>query len=234
MKGLLSQRNINDIVIFSEKTLLFSEKIINNKLMQSIEKKILSKIYGHAKGWSFTANDFSRDFKRDNVDKALSTLLEKDKIKRATRGVYYFPKYSELLKQELSPDIDQVAQAIARKFNWRIQASGDAALNLLGLSTQVPSKYTYLSDGPDRSYQIGKTTLTFKKSVLKDIGFKHKESGLIVHALKALGKDRIDNNIIDKIRNQIDSKKHKKIMEDTKTVTSWVYETIRKICDGSS
>lgn len=200
--------------------------------MQSIENKILSKVYGHTKGWSFTANDFSRDFKRDNVDKALSTLLKKDKIRRACRGVYYFPKYSELLKQELGPDIDQVAQAIARKFNWRIQASGDAALNLLGLSTQVPGRYTYLSDGPDRSYQIGKTTLSFKKSALKNIGFKHRESGLIVHALKALGKERLDNKIIDKIKGQLDSNKCNKIMEDTKTVTSWIYEIIRKICEG--
>jgi len=202
--------------------------------MQSIENKILSIIRGHGKGWAFTSNDFSRKFKRSTIDWALYDLVKNEKIKRAGRGVYYFPKYSELLKQELSPDIDQVAQALARKFNWRIQASGDAALNLLGLSTQVPGRYTYLSDGPDRSYQIGKTTLTFKKSALKDIGFKHRESGLIVHALKALGKDRIDSKIIDKIHNQIDSKNYNKIMEDTKTVTSWVYEIIRKICDGSS
>ncbi len=127
-----------------------------------------------------------------------------------------------------------MAQAIARKFNWRIQASGDATLNLLGLSTQVLSRYTYLSDGPNRSYQIGKTALSFKKSALKNIGFKHRESGLIVHALKALGKDRIDSKVIDKIQNQIDSKKYKKIMEDTKTVTSWVYEIIRRICEGSN
>ncbi len=103
-----------------------------------------------------------------------------------------------------------MAQAIARKFNWRIQASGDAALNLLGLSTQVPGRYTYLSDGPDRSYQIGKTTLSFKKSALKNIGFKHRESGLIVHALKALGKDQIDSKVIDKIQNQITPKNIKK------------------------
>ena len=200
--------------------------------MQSVENKILSKIYGHSKGWAFTPNDFLRGFKRDNVDKALSNLLKKEKIKRACRGVYYFPKYSKLLKKELSPDIDQVAQAIARKFNWRIQASGDAALNLLGLSTQVPSKYVYLSDGPDRSYEIGNTILTFKKSALKEIGFKHRESGLIVHALKALGKEHIDSSIISKIKDQLDPKKCNNIMEDTKTVTSWVYEIIRKICEG--
>ena len=200
--------------------------------MQSIENKILSIIRGHGKGWAFTSSDFSQKFKRSTIDWALYDLVKNEKIKRAGRGVYYFPKYSELLKQDLGPDIDHVAQAIARKFNWRIQASGEAALNLLGLSTQVPGKYVYLSDGPDRSYQIGNTTLTFKKSALKEIGFKHRESGLIVHALKALGKERVDSNIISKIKDQLDPKKCNKIMEDTKTVTSWVYEIIRKICEG--
>ena len=200
--------------------------------MQSIENKILSIIRGHGKGWAFTSSDFARKFKRSTIDWVLYNLEKEEEIKRATRGVYYFPKYSELLKKELSPNVDQVAQAIARKFNWRIQASGNAALNLLGLSTQVPGRYVYLSDGPDRSYQIGNTTLTFKKAALKEIGFKHRESGLIVHALKALGKERIDNKIIDKIKGQLDSNKCNKIMEDTKTVTSWVYEIIRKICEG--
>ena len=200
--------------------------------MQSIENKVLSRIRGHGKDWAFTKNDFSRDFKSTTVDWALYNLEKNDKIRRACRGVYYFPKYSELLKQELSPDIDQVAQAISRKFNWRIQASGDAALNLLGLSTQIPGKYIYLSDGPDRAYQIGKTSLSFKKSALKEIGFKHRESGLIVHALKALGKERIDIKTIEKIRNHLEPAKCNKIMEDTKTVTSWVYEVIRKICEG--
>jgi hypothetical protein len=53
-----------------------------------------------------------------------------------------------LLQQELSPDFDQVAQAFARKFNWRIQPSGDTALNLLGLSTQVPWRVVPSADIP--------------------------------------------------------------------------------------
>ena len=202
--------------------------------MQSIENKVLSRIRGHGKGWAFTKNDFSRDFKSTTVDWALYNLEKNGNIRRACRGVYYFPKYSELLKQELSPDIDQVAQAIARKFNWRIQASGDAALNLLGLSTQIPVTYVYLSDGPNRKYKIDNTSLTFKKSALKEIGFKYRESGLIVHALKALGKERIDNQTISKIRKQLDPIMCNKVMKDTKTVTSWVYEVIREICEGTA
>lgn len=122
--------------------------------MQSIEDKIVSRIYGRGRGWSFTPNDFIGDFPRANIDKSLSMLVRQNTIRRICRGVYDDPKYSELLKQELSPDFNQVAQALARKFNWRITPTGDAALNLLGLSTQVPGRPVYLSDGPHPQLQI--------------------------------------------------------------------------------
>ena len=99
--------------------------------MQSVDNKVLSRIYGHGRGWVFFAKDFSTEFGSINIDKALSGLTKQGKIRRICRGMYDYPKYSELLGQTLSPDFDQVAQAFARKFNWRIQPGGDAALNLL-------------------------------------------------------------------------------------------------------
>lgn len=198
--------------------------------MQSIDNKILSRIYGHGKGWAFFAKDFSAEFESANIDKALSTLAKEGKIRRICRGMYDCPKYSDLLGQELSPDHDQVAQAFARKFNWRILPSGDTALNLLGLSTQIPGKFIYLSDGPNRKYSILSYQLEFKKTVLKEIGFKHRESGLIVQALKALGKERITSDVIEKIRKQISPAKYGKVLQETKTVTGWVYDAMKQIC----
>jgi hypothetical protein len=159
----------------------------------------------------------------------LSDLTKSGKIRRACRGVYDYPKYSNLLKQKLSPDIDQVAQAFARKFNWRIQPTGDAALNLLGLSTQVPGRFIYLSDGPDRRYNIGNQALEFKKSALKNVGIKHRESSLVVQAISALGKDHISNLTIDKFREQLDLNKGEQIIKDTKLVATWVHEYIKRI-----
>jgi len=109
-------------------------------------------------------------------------------------------RFSKLLDQPLSPDIDQVARALARKFRWHIQPSGATALNFLGLSTQVPARATYLSDGPDRVYQIGNTALVFEHTALKESGVDLKESGLIVQALKSLGQERITPEVIAKIR----------------------------------
>ena len=193
-------------------------------------KKALFFIAGHRRGWAFSSSDLSGIFTREEADNNLKYLAEIGKIRRISRGLYDYPKYSDLLKQELSPDIDQVAHAFARKFNWRIEISGDSALNVLGLSTQIEAKHIYLSDGPNRSYDILGTTLEFKKSALKEIGFKHKESSLIVQALKALGKDRIGQGIINKIRKKIDPKKYNRILAETKTTKIWVYETIKKIC----
>ena len=187
-------------------------------------------IAGHGRGWAFSSNDLMQKFTREQADNILSNLVKNGKIRRLCRGMYDYPKYSELLGQFLSPDIDQVAQAFARKFNWQIEISGDSALNLLGLSTQIEAKYIYLCNGANRTYNILDTTLEFKKTSLKNIGFKYKESSLIVQALKALGKDRINTDIINIIRDNIDSSKYKKILTDTKTTTVWIYETIKEIC----
>jgi uncharacterized protein DUF6088 len=200
--------------------------------LQAIDNKIISRIYGRGRGWAFTKIDFVSEFGEDNIHKTLSSLAKSRQIRRVIRGVYDYPKYSDLLKQELSPDMDQVAQALARKFNWRIYPSGNAALNLLGLSTQVPAKWVYFSNGPDRDYQIGKQTLSFKKIALKDLGFSQRESGLIVQALKALGKEHINEKVISILRKKIDNKKCKQILNDTRTVTSWVYKIIKQVCKG--
>lgn len=199
--------------------------------MQAIDNKVISRIYGRGRGWVFSKIDFIAEFGEANVHKALSNLEKAGKIRRVCRGFYDYPRYSELLKQQLGPDMDQVAHAIARRFNWRIQPSGDVALNLLGLSTQIPGRWLYQSDGPSREYTIGKQVLQFKNTLLKESGFKLQQSALLVQALKSLGKDRIDSNIIDSLRQSISKNDCERILKDTRTVTSWVYAAIKRVCE---
>lgn len=198
--------------------------------MKSVEDRILYTIYGHGKGYAFSTNDFIKEFSTNSIDKALSNLTKQGKIRRIARGLYDYPKYSDFLQMQLGPDIEQVAFAIARKFNWQIEISGNSALNILGLSTQVPGTYLYLSNGANRKYTINENiTIEFKKSALKNIGFKYKESSLIVQALRALGKEHVTQEIALKIQNQINEKLYDKILEDTKTTTAWIYEIIKQI-----
>jgi len=200
--------------------------------MQSIENKILSRIYGNGRGWTFFQKDFSDLGSRTAIDNALTRLLEKGTIRRVLRGLYDYPRYSELLSGQLSPDLNQVARALARKFGWRIQPSGAAAMNMIGLSTQVPAKVVYLSDGPNKSYQVEQTTLIFENTALKDSGYKWPESSLIVQSLKSLGANHISDDVVDRIRKWLKPELRSKILKDTRSTSSWIYEAIKRICSG--
>jgi hypothetical protein len=198
---------------------------------QTFKTQIVSRIYGNQRGWTFSQKDFADLAGRSMADWTLFRLEETGTIRRVLRGLYEYPRYSELLQAPLTPDIDKVAQALARKFGWRIQPNGELALNRMGLSTQVPGRAVYLSDGPTRRYTIGQSTLEFRHTKLKEAGFKHAESGLIVQALRSLGQERIDAGVIAKIRAWLPEKMRAKVRKDTQRATAWVYEAIVKITE---
>lgn len=198
-------------------------------MQQTIENRVSYRIRGKGGGWAFSPRDFLDLGGRPTVDSALHRLAQRGDVRRVIRGIYDYPRFSQLLGQQLSPDMDQVARAIARKFGWRIQPSGATALNLIGISTQVPARAIYLSDGPDRSYKVGRIILTFEHTALKEAGFKLKESGLIVQALKSLGPDQITPEITSKIRAWLPESLRAKVLADTKTATGWAYSAIQRI-----
>lgn len=200
--------------------------------MQSIDNQIISRIYGKQRGWAFSKNDFIDLGSDAAVRKALSRLERKGTIRRVLRGIYDYPQISSLLNQPMGPDLSELANALARKSGWRIQPSENTALNLLGLSTQVPTQSVYLSDGPGKSYEIGKRKLTFKKRLLKESGFKLRESELVVQALKALGPERIDENARKKLLQLWTPELWRKIVRDTKTAPAWVHGIIRTTAES--
>ena len=199
-------------------------------MTDSAEKQILSRIYGNGRGWSFSQSDFSWLGSQESIHLALHRLEKKGTIRRVLRGIYDYPPYSKLLERQLSSNLTQVALALARKFGWRIYPSGAGALNLMGLSSQVPGRIQYLSDGPTRSYLVGETELTFKHTALKEASFKYPESALIVQGLKSLGRQSITDDVVERIRDWLPAKSRNKVLRDTQTATGWVYSAIRRIC----
>jgi hypothetical protein len=197
--------------------------------MQAIESKVINRIYGHGRDWVFFKNDFSDLGSAESIDQALSRLAKKARIRRVMRGIYDYPRFSKVLNKEGPPEIDQVAHALARKFGWSIQVSGNTALNILGLSPQVPGKYLYLSSGKTACYQVGKQELSFKKEPLKDADLKYPESALLVQALKARDKKGLDSSERGIINAYFDPKTREQILKDTRYTTSWVYEEIKNI-----
>ena len=184
-------------------------------------------------GWVFSPRDLANIGSRSAIGLALYRLEQKKKIRRAMRGIFYYPKIGKLLGYELLPEIDQIAQALARKFGWHLQPGSATALNYIGLSTQVPARTLYLSTGPSRIYHLPTTTLIFQHSALKETNFKHPESGLIIQALKGLGPKRITPEVIAKIRAWLDPRLRKRVLDDSRSATTWVYAAIQQITRNS-
>ncbi len=178
----------------------------------------------------FVASDFSHIAPINTVRQCLSRLEKSQQIVRIMRGVYYQPAYSELLQEYEAPSPHHVAMALARNFGWAIAPSGAAALNLFGLSTQVPAHWSYVSDGPYRSFSFGNITIEFKHCSSKEIsGMSHK-TALVIQAIKALGKENIDKENLQRIRRTLSFEERVALIEEAKRTTAWIYEAIKKVC----
>lgn len=183
-------------------------------------------------GTVFVITDFTSMASYDCVKKVLQRLAEEGKLCRVMRGVYEKPQYNEFLGEYVAPSPDKVARAIARNFGWTIVPCGDTALNMLGLSTQVPSVWMYVSDGPYKEYVFGGTAIKFKHSANRDISKYSYKTALIIQAMKALGKGNVTDSVIKVLRSKLTEGEKKVMLSEANTATAWVYESIKKICGG--
>lgn len=142
------------------------------------------------RGSVFTPSDFLDMAGRAAVDQALSRLVVGGKLRRLERGLYDFPKVHPRLGP-LSPAPDDVAQALARETGSQVQITGARAANALGLSTQVPAKSTYLTDGPSRRVVLGKRVVDLRHASPKHLIAPGSSAGTVVQALRHVGPTRV-------------------------------------------
>ena len=136
----------------------------------------------------------------------------------------------ELMTAQTSLVEKSVPDAIARGYHWTIAPCGDVALNKLGLSTQVPVVWSYISDGPYRKFAWDNVNIEFKHRTNRQISFMSESTTLVVEAIKTLGKERIDEGVINNLKNRVPEDKRKQLLEEATGVSEWIYEVIRKVC----
>ena len=196
-------------------------------------EQVKKRLQDAKEGSVFIPSDFFDIAEAVKINKCLDRLEETGDLRRVMRGIYVKPRFSELLNRDVPPRSADIAKAIARNYGWTIVPCGGTALNMLGLSTQVPAVWFYVSDGPYKTYEVDGMTLKFKhtdnKNELINISYK---TALVVQALKALGKDNVTDKELRGISKQLTENEKVQMLNEAKRVTAWVYELIRKICKG--
>ena len=181
-------------------------------------------------GTVFVPIDFALITDKKTASVSLSRLEKEKIVLKIMRGIYYKAEYNAFLQEYVAPEADAVAHALSRNYGWTIVPCGDTALNLLGLSTQIPAAWVYVSDGPYKEYTYNQTTIKFKRTTNKEISKLSYKTALVVQALKALGNDSINDSVIMKLKNTLTDEEKKTMLTEAKAVTSWIFEYIKMIC----
>lgn len=195
----------------------------------NLQDRIVDRLRRHGRGKVFTPKDFLDIGSRDAVDKALSRLAAAGAIQRFGRGLYLYPKINKRLGIAVPPDVDDIADAVARQTGSRIVPSGATAANALGLSTQVPAKPVYLTDGRSRRVRGGNFVITLKHAPPKEMPIGNRTSAVVLQALRYLGKDSVDAGVIVKIRGALSPRHRSQLLHDARYTTDWMADAVRKI-----
>jgi len=187
----------------------------------SIEDQILNKLLGNKRGKIFFPASFLKIGNPDAIHQALGRLEKKKILLRLAKGIYLYPKVDNELGV-LYPPIDEIALAIAKRDKARIIPTGVQALNKLGLSTQVPMKVVYLTDGAQRSIRIGNQTIKFKKVTPKNLATKGEISGLVIQALREIGYDKATDEQIKFINSLLQKEKTENVKYDAMLAPAWI------------
>ncbi len=196
--------------------------------MQSIADKIMINVKHKGRGYIFTPKDFLDIGSRQSIDTSLSRLHNKGLIRRLARGLYDYPINNPIIG-ELLPSIDSVAKAIAKEADIDLQITGAKAVHLLGLTTQVPVKVVYLTNGNTKSIKIGNTTLSLKHVGTKIMAGSGKLSGAVLQAIRYLGKDKLSSCIISKIKKQLTTNDKIELAMIKRNAPDWSRSTINQI-----
>lgn len=137
---------------------------------------------------------------RPALNQALARLTRAGTIQRVGRGLYAWRRFSTLLKEDIHPSVDALAHAWARQNGLRIIPFGAYAANLLGLSTQVPAKYVYYTNGRTQRVRLGGSEVRFLNRGPKTMEVKGQLAAHVFQALRYLGKRGLTPDAIARLR----------------------------------
>lgn len=202
-------------------------------MAKTIQNRILSRIYGKGRGWAFTPNHFLDLGSRSAVDQALSRLTTAGTIRRLAFGLYDYPKSHTKLGL-LSPKPDAIARAISEKGDSRLQPSGAYAVNLLGLSQQVPAKIIYLTDGAEKSVEVGNQLIQLRRTTPKNMATAGRSSGLVIQAFRYLKKDGVTDDHIATLKRTLPDADRERLWKDRVHAPAWMHPLFHQLRPCSS
>ncbi len=127
----------------------------------------------------------------------------------------------------VAPSADAIARALVGRDAIRLQPAGAYAVNVLGLSEQVPSRIVFLTDGPARKVNIGKQEIILKRTVPRNMAAAGRKSGTLIEALRYLGEKQVDDQVLSIVRRQLADEDRPILRKDILHAPAWIADLLR-------
>lgn len=197
--------------------------------MKITEKQLIARIRAHGRGFVFTTKLFSGlTDDSASVRTALTRLVQKKSIRRLSHGLYDLPVVHPKLGP-ISPSLEKVIEAIKISDAIEVQPTGAYAANLLGLSTQIPMRIELYTNGPKRNIRFGKQEIILKPTTPKNMIGAGTKAGLVLHAIRQIGKENVTTEMIEQIRSQVEEKEIKHFKKQIQFAPLWIAKIMRSI-----
>ena len=156
------------------------------------------------------------------VKQSLSRLARAGTIQRVGRGLYAWPRYSKLFQEQVVPSVHSLVQAWARDNKLKVIPFDAHAANLLGVSTQVPAKYIYYTNGRTRQVVLGGSSVKMLNRGPRTMDVKGDRAPLIFQALRYLGRHGITPAIRAKLQSILRPRDRKDIRDSLALAPQWM------------
>lgn len=198
------------------------------KVVNPIAEKIVTRLSAR-KGIAVPVRDLLDLGSRNAVAQALSRLVKRGEIHRVGRGLYEIPLMGRLLNKPMIQSPDELIKVWARKNGLRVIPSGAYAANLFGLTTQVPAKITYYTNGRSRTMTIGPYSVKLLNRGPKTMDVKGHTAPLLFQALRHLGKNGVTPDIIDHLHSKLPQKDKRELKRNLCYAPDWLKPIIELI-----
>jgi len=195
--------------------------------MESTANQVKNTVIKSKRGKLFFPDDFAALGTPDAIRLALGKLQKSGLLMRVAHGIYYYPKVNRnkyIKSKYLSPSIEEIANAIAKRDKIRIVPTGVYALNALGLSTQVPANAVFITDGAPRGISVGKGKgILFKHtSEARSLAYKSKLLMLIVSALREIGEGKVTAEQLEIVKSHFSHITKQEFEADIQLMPLWI------------
>ncbi len=189
-------------------------------------ERVRSKIDRCHIGTLFFVNSFP-EFDGEYVRKILVRLADENVLVRIGQGVYVKPMRSKF--GVVYPSVFEIAKGIAKRDNAQVMATGNTALNQLGLSTQIPMNAEFITTGSGRELQVGDRTITFRHSAPKNFVYKTPMIATMVQALRELGEENVGEDVRERLRELLSKHLNDSTLNDIQLMPVWMRKILLEL-----